>query len=358
MANLHEASDAQKRFDEQYQKQTDGLRKPTILVCGYTGIGKTSLIRAVCGNDIVPEEKIGHGKPMTQAFESYSNGFINLWDSKGFEPGDREKDFIAAAAKFVRQVQESQDAANHIHLVWYCIQGPGARVTAADLKLSCEIFSRKNEIFVITKNDITKERQRDAITAELTANGIPGRQIVACDEGNAASLKKLIDLSLEMLPSAYHDAFINGQLVDLDKKADKAHLVIHGAATSAATAAGLNPLPISDAVVITPIQIGMIASLAAIYRLPAAGVKALVAPVLAEAIGVATAGSLAKLFPGIGQVIQSGVAFAVTEALGFCVMKYLHACCEASIAGVPPPAFDQFSNLAEAIRMNQGKKRA
>jgi len=79
--------DAKETFEQKYAEEMGKVVKPTILVCGYTGAGKTSLIQAICGKDTVPDDRIGHGKPMTQEFVQYRNSFINLWDSKGLEAG-------------------------------------------------------------------------------------------------------------------------------------------------------------------------------------------------------------------------------------------------------------------------------
>ena len=113
----------------------------------------------------------------------------NLWDSKGLEPGAREATFLqsvkalvgleagAGEATFlqsmkalVSRLQGDPDPRNHIHLVWYTIQGPGARVTATDHELIEKVFP--NVIVVITKNDITKPIQRESIIAELVSKGV------------------------------------------------------------------------------------------------------------------------------------------------------------------------------------------
>ena len=61
--------------------------KANILICGYTGSGKTSLIQSICGKTIVPESAIHHGRPETVGFESYENKNFRFWDSQGMETG-------------------------------------------------------------------------------------------------------------------------------------------------------------------------------------------------------------------------------------------------------------------------------
>src|SRR5262249_28042676 len=161
--------------------------KPTILVCGYTGAGKSSLIQAICGKDTVPDDRIGHGKSMHQEFVQYRNAFINLWDSKGLEPGAREAEFLKNCKGLVSRLQNDPDHRNHIHLVWYVIQGPGARVTATDGELISKVFP--NVIVAITKSDITRPKQREEISAELLRSGVNQSNIIPVSEEDPESLR-------------------------------------------------------------------------------------------------------------------------------------------------------------------------
>ena len=63
-------------YDAEKAKQ----KRPTILVAGYTGSGKTSIIRALCGESVVPDAAIGAGLPKTQAFEFYQGNAIRFFD--------------------------------------------------------------------------------------------------------------------------------------------------------------------------------------------------------------------------------------------------------------------------------------
>lgn len=346
--------DAKKEFADKYAEAMAKVVKPTILVCGYTGAGKTSLIQAICGRDTVPDDRIGHGKPMTQEFVQYRNDFVNLWDSKGLEPGQRETAFLHNTKSLIARLQADPDPRNHVHLAWYVIQGPGARVTATDLELIRSVFS--NVIVVITKDDITKPKQREAIITELVRNGVGEGAIVRVSEEDLDSLRVLVALSMKLLPEAYRDAFRSAQLVDLSSKQLKAQVVIHLGVAGAGAAAGLNPLPVADALLITPIQFTMIAGLAIVYGLPGEGVKATVAPLVAETAGILAAGSLVKLFPGAGGMIQAGVASALTEVIGQLVNGWMIRCCDARIRGHPMPDFTMpFESLAEMLKAH-GKK--
>jgi len=253
----------------------------------------------------------------------------------------------------VSRLQDDPDHRNHIHLVWYVVQGPGARVTATDVELIRHVFP--NVIVVITKNDITRPQQREAMSAELVRSGVTQSNIVPVSEGHHESLRALVALSMRLLPEAYRDAFCSAQSIDLGSKKVKAQVVIQSAAASAAIA-GAIPIPFSDAIIITAIQFSMTAGLAVVYGLPAEAIRAAAAPLLAQVAGVMAASSLTKLFPGLGSLIQAGVAFTLTEVIGQLVDSWMIRCYEARIKGLPLPDFQlPLESLAQMVRTHKGK---
>jgi uncharacterized protein (DUF697 family)/ethanolamine utilization protein EutP (predicted NTPase) len=337
---------------------TTKVLKPTILICGYTGSGKTSLIQSIFGTQTVPDDQIGHDSPMTKEFIKYLNEFIDIWDSKGLEVADNEKDFVDRTRKLITDIQKKNNPENQIHVVWYTIQGSGARVTSTDLELIKSIF--KNVIVVITKTDITQSRQLNPMIQKLQDNDIKRENILPVfvyqknedsenDENDEnkekekrkkskQSLLELLKRTHALMPSAYKDAFESAQMLYLDNKIKKAQSIIHSCATTASIASA-DPIPVKDSVVITTIQIGMISSLALVYGLPKEVANTAVAAFVAQAAGTAAVTSLLKLFPGAGNVIQAGVAFALTEAVGQAVSAYMIECCKALIGEGNPPKF-------------------
>ena len=72
MATEMSTAELEKKFKEEYEKSANQYRKrPNILVCGYTGSGKSSLIKAILG-DVVPAAAIGDGKPKTMDLDHYA----------------------------------------------------------------------------------------------------------------------------------------------------------------------------------------------------------------------------------------------------------------------------------------------
>lgn len=330
-------TDPADKFRNALDEEKKKSKKAVILVCGYTGAGKTSLIQAVCGPDVVSEDKITHGKPGTMDYLKYESDLITFWDSQGLELGEAEDAFLQKTREFVRDRQEDPNPDNHIHLVWYAIQGSGARVSNCDLELINNIFP--NVIAVITKSDITRPEQLEAITEFLSGNGVDRDRIIPVSDRDNEAHEKLVKLTLELLPEAYKDAFLSAQLVNIDRKQKKAQTIIHSAAVASA-AIGAIPIPGSDAPLLTATQIGMIAKLSFLYGLRKEIAIASLGTLLTTSVGMATATGLIKFIPGFGSVIQAGVAAAITEGFGQMVNAYLVSCANARANNEPMPEFN------------------
>ena len=131
--------------------------KPNILICGKTGVGKTSLIQAVTHAGTVPDEAIGHAQPTTTGFDVYETEAANFIDCQGMEPGQTVDEYAATLISEVVKRLDTEQAENLIHNIWYCIDASGARLQNADAKLITK-FSEK-VLLVITKAELLRKDQ-------------------------------------------------------------------------------------------------------------------------------------------------------------------------------------------------------
>lgn len=100
--------------------------------------------------------------------------------------------------------------------------------------------------------------------------------------------------------------------------------IIHVAsAATAGIGAGLAQIPISDNVIITPIQTMMAVSLGKVFgiTLDRSGAKAAVASAMAAQIGRAASQVLIGWVPGVGNVVNAVTAASLTEAIGWIMAK-------------------------------------
>lgn len=187
-------------------------KKPNILICGYTGVGKTSIIQALLGKDSVPDNEVGHeAKPKTQYYREHENELIRIWDSKGLEPDKGQDEFIRMTEEFIRKRQDkSNNVDDHIHIFWYAISVGIGKVTDTDLKI-ISIFPKESALIIISKIDLDKRGTTvEAIKRRLIKDGniAEDRIILTTDiESGRIGIKELYEKSLEILPEAYKTAF-------------------------------------------------------------------------------------------------------------------------------------------------------
>ena len=343
--NAMDESTVVKDFHSKYEEALARfVKRPNILLCGYTGSGKASLAKAVLG-DVLPNSTIGVGCSMTVGYDCHENDFVRIWDSKGLDNEQAEEEFMAYTRSFVSEHQNDPNVDNHIHLIWYVIQGGDTRVTDCDLSLILSIFNKEHVIVAITKADATLPHQREALVQTLTAAGISEDHIVFTSDMESGSIgcRELTHLSYKMLPDVYKEAFLEAQRIDHEvrlqvimNKKGKANAIV-AAAVSAATAAGAKPIPLSAANVLIPIQTTMIASLAGLYGLRQEDVMQSVLPFVAKLVGIFAASSLQKLIPMQGSAVNANVACTLTAAMGMFVRSNFEEVAIAKVKGQTAP---------------------
>lgn len=343
---------ARKVFEEQFEKVKDKYRakRPNVLVLGYTGSGKTTLCQAIFGKDIVPDEDLGKdAKPKTMDFKAYEDPNICVFDSRGMELGQTLDGFLENLRGFMTARQDLSSVDDHIHLAWLTVQGCGGKLDPnGEGYIFKHILDPKRTILVITKAEITKEYQKAALLKVATEEiGIPRENIVFvgnCDEGTPTGVKELVERSIDLMPEAYREAFIQAQMVDaerkrqavLDKKG-KAMTIITGAGTAAAAACAV-PLPMASGTVLLPIQFGVVASLAALYDVGTAeAMKKAAYPLVARVVGMWAASEVSKVILVFGSILSAAIGSGLTVALGWYVQRQFEAYALAIAEGREPP---------------------
>jgi small GTP-binding protein len=344
---------AQRRiFEDEIRKQYAELQKhkPNILVVGRTGVGKSTLINAVLGEKLA---ETGAGKPITKSYAIYEHPLVNMIDSKGWEGGAEGDQSFRDDTKRLLQQRRTTNPDEHIHVVWYVLAASDARFQEYDAQLVREAFGGIPVLFVLTKCDTARDADiaqvEQAITdatkvmAQQATKYAPAPRIVGVIRTAADPLpilgrepwgvKEVVDATQDELPALYRDAFDAAQAVDFSRKAARARAVV---AAAAATAGGIGfvPIPFSDAALLSPLQIGMVSSIAIIYGFGAdpgsltALISGAMVPLVAESAGVTLAGNLIKLFPGAGSIVggmvDGTVAASVTATIGYAFQQVFH----------------------------------
>ena len=77
-------------------------------------------------------------------------------------------------------------------------------------------------------------------------------------------MEELVRRTEQILPKAVKGAFVNAQGVVIGLKVKYARAVVTASAAAAA-AVGAAPIPVSDAVILMPVQIGMLGGITAVF---------------------------------------------------------------------------------------------
>jgi len=324
-------------FSNAFDKTFKAIGRVNILIAGRSGVGKSTLINAVFQGNLATT---GQGRPVTQYTQEFTKeGMpISIFDTRGLEMADFKKTFDELNSEVDKRSRE-RDVTKHIHVAWICLAEDLRRVEPAEIEL-VNILSDKMPVVVV----ITKARADQGFSSEVrkllikATNVIRVRAIVEVDdEGNVLQpkgLDELVKLTMEVLPDAMKKAFAAVQKVDMEIKKQQAGAII-GAASVAAAGVAASPIPFSDALLIVPIQIGMLAGISAVFGLPIeqSFLSTLIGSVItggaATLTGRAIFSNLLKSIPGVGTIaggaIAASTASLITTAFGEAYKAVLEA---------------------------------
>jgi small GTP-binding protein len=354
------AADPAAYFSAQEQKANERLGHANILISGQTGVGKSTLINAVFR---VPLAEVGTGKPVTKNVQRYDVAGVpvTIYDTPGIELGHAKKDVIR---DYMKTIADSRKGGPDtvIHVAWYCIDAGQTRVQDYDVEIIDALAAETPVILVLTQciDDERASALEQTIAAEnLPIEDSPVRTLarerrLAGHTIPPRGLEELVERTNDILPEAVRRAFANAQGVVIRLKANQARVVV-GASSVAAAGIGAVPIPVPDAAVLMPVQLGMLASINAIFGMDMGSdravnlIRGLVGQGGVTVVGRQIAANLLKVIPGVS-VINASVAAALTAALGEAYIQLCSEMLRRQAAGKPMPEADMLPFLLEAYQ--------
>lgn len=317
------------------------MERGNVLVIGNSGVGKSTLINSVLGDE---KAKTGYGiTGTTDKLEIYESEEIpfRIIDTVGFEPSFiKGKKAINAVKKWSKESVKEGKKDSEINVIWFCIEGTSSKLfpkTIKDLSKATEMWKTVPVVVVITKSYSVPERAQNiemvneafakqkrysrnmkhivpVVASTFTLNDTA----FAPPEG----ITDLIDVTNALMPegikAGVHDVY---EFKLKRKKAFSQSIV--AVSTTAAITVGAIPIPIADALILTPIEVGQINALARLYGInkDEQSKQFLNSIVEVGTIGVAakTAISALKVIPGINigaSVLNAIIAGAIVAAVG------------------------------------------
>ena len=318
--------------------------KGNVLVIGNSGVGKSTLINAVLGEDAEKKAITGRGiKGTTLELEIYENKGISfrLIDTIGFEPGFfKERKAVNAVRKWSKESTKAGKEDTRVNVIWFCVDGTSSKLfpKAIDsLMNATSIWKNVPIIVVITKSYSEPEREdnkqmiRDAFAARkkyvdrlndiipVVAEPYTLREgVYAPPEG----ITELIELTNKLLPEGFKAAEQDVKNYNFIRKRALSQTVISVATLAGITVGGVT-LPFADAMILTPTETLEIESIAKIWDIKKnEQSKAL----LDTIVDVGTVGAAGKLLAGslkaipvinVGAaVVNAFIAGSIVFALG------------------------------------------
>jgi len=324
-------------WEERLKEARAELGRFNIVVAGRTGVGKTTLIGAVFGQEVGDTLA---GRPRTRGRIWYpeepgEKDILRVCDTEGLEI-ERFRETLDNLRQEIAAANKSDDPFDHIHAAWLCIDEPSLTVQPGEEK-AVALFREFGVpvILVLTKAGMAPgfhERVREILPECAAVARV--RALAIEMEGQTfqpMGLEELMAETERVIPDEAERAFALASR-NLEAMSAKAMQTVRAAA-GAAGATGATPVPLADAAGVFGIQAGMIVRVSLQMGVPLErGDLRKLAGTLLGALGLTAsgrflAGRAIKLIPGIGQLAGSAItgatAAGLTYGLGHAYVTYL-----------------------------------
>lgn len=264
------------------------MKKGNVLVIGNSGVGKSTLINAVLGEEKA-KTSWGGSRGTTDKLEIYESesGAIpfKIIDTVGFEPSFFQKNkAVNLVKKWSKESAEEENADSQINVIWFCVEGTSSKLfseTIENMSRATAMWESVPVIVVITKSYSVPDRQKNI---EMVSNAFAKQKkhpknlckiipVVAetytlNDTAFAPpdGIAELINATNELMPEGIKAAARDIAQFVLRRNRGLAQGVV-GTAIVSGAAIGAVPIPIADAAILSPLEVVEVNAIARIYGL-------------------------------------------------------------------------------------------
>jgi small GTP-binding protein len=259
------------------------MDRGNVLVIGNSGVGKSTLINAVLGEERAETSCGPEGT--TRELKLYEADGIpfRIIDTAGFEPSFiKEHQAINAVKKWSKDSAKGGHEDTGINVIWFCVDGTSRKLfpkSINDLSKATAMWKSVPVVVVITKSYADPEREQNieminsafAKQKGFSKNLCKVLPVVAStftinDTAFAPpdGITELIEITNEIMPDGVRGGKKDIAKFKLNRKRVFAHATV-GTLTTAGVVVGAIPIPFSDALLLGPTEVALINALARIY---------------------------------------------------------------------------------------------
>lgn len=323
------------------------VEKGNVLVVGYAGVGKSTLIKTVLGDEAM--HKVRQAKDQRSSeFQIYENKNISfrLIDTVGIEPGFfKEQKAVNAVRKWSEQTIRSGKEDNRISVIWFCLDQFTAGLFPKTIESFMDAVSHwKNvPIVVVITQSYTHGEEKKAqeivekafLSKKKYATRLTGVvSVIAkpkCDDDvnflPPKGITELIELTNNLLPEGLQAAEKDIARYLLARKRAMSHAVVSVATLAGITVGGV-AAPIVDMMILKPTESLEIESIFKIWGIKktkkAKELIKFIVDIGTVSITGKTLVSTLKLIPGVNlgaaavnAAISGTIIFALGEASAY-----------------------------------------
>ena len=356
------------------------LKTLNIIVVGKSGVGKSTLINSLFRGNFADT---GLGRPVTSEIRKKvkKDYPLAIYDTPGFELSSGQQNKVKdEILDIIQKGIASKDINDAIHCIWYCVNVGGNRTfDESEIKWLKE-FTAENRvtqvpIIVVLTQAIPKKKAAE-MKKLVEAENLDIVKVVPLlaqdmdfDEEYIArsyGLDTLIDVMAEVLPVDLKKTIQNVKKASKKKK-KKASQAVIATAVAGTFGEGFAPIPFSDAFMLVPTQVGMIAGITVIFGLDinksflTSFVTATIGSAGATVLGKTIVSNLLKLIPGLGTVagglISGTTAGLLTTALGEAYIKIMEMVYKGEISKEDLYSQDGQNTMSQLFKTELKKKR-